>query len=560
MEPIPYRIRIGVTGHRLLDHEDDLRLKVREVLDTWIIRLFDEESQQLLEKVRMTPLTYSVMTALAEGADRLVAETILAHDPRSSLEVVLPMTLSDYRVTFRDPENPDFDRLTARARNITKLRRHNLEMDPDLAAGPAGSRKKLSLEQARKEAFKTAGHHIVNHCDVLVAIWDGKESKGIGGTHEIIEYALAKQRPVIIIPSTPPHPVRVMEGFGLNCRAISEIEQFNKVRLAPETIRGYVHNMYNKLFPAEVSDCLPDRSREMVRNILLPYYVKVSFWAKKYQRRVKPSGVMIFSCSALAVASVVTGVLYHPVMLASFLVEFICLLSILLIYLFAQQYRKKWLEYRFLAERLRTASYFVTTDTEIQAIVIPPYMGEAHHHDDWMIRLFNEVWSQTPRMEGMKDGQFDCFKNYILSNWVEDQKEHHQSKHGRLSRFNRRFGYFGWVIYLLALIISAIHIVDNVAAGITFHHLFESVLIFLAIALPAIGAAVVGIHKQGEYERLEHRSGNMSRAIENISIDFQQAGSKEELVALMREFDRLLLLENLDWLMLMKLVKLEVHP
>ena len=78
--------------------------------------------------------------------------------------------------------------------------------------------------------------------------------------------------------------------------------------------------------------------------------------------------------------------------------------------------------------------------------------------------------------------------------------------------------------------------------------------------LPAVGAAVVGIHKHGKYERLENRSHNMSRAIENMSIDFQQVSTSKELILLMQDFDQLILMENLDWLMLMKLVKLEVYP
>ena len=34
MEPIPYRIRIGVTGHRVFDYETELKKQLIEVLKT----------------------------------------------------------------------------------------------------------------------------------------------------------------------------------------------------------------------------------------------------------------------------------------------------------------------------------------------------------------------------------------------------------------------------------------------------------------------------------------------------------------------------------------------
>jgi len=153
-----------------------------------------------------------------------------------------------------------------------------------------------------------------------------------------------------------------------------------------------------------------------------------------------------------------------------------------------------------------------------------------------------------------------CFKDYIIKHWIDDQKNHHSEKHRKLTKLNRRYAYFGWVIYLIALIASGIHIVQHFSAGFELVQPTDNILIFLAIALPALGAAVVGIRKHGEYERIESRSSNMSEVIEDISIDFNKVHDKDEFVNLMYDLDKLMLLENQDWLMLMKLVKLEVNP
>jgi hypothetical protein len=52
----------------------------------------------------------------------------------------------------------------------------------------------------------------------------------------------------------------------------------------------------------------------------------------------------------------------------------------------------------------------------------------------------------------------------------------------------------------------------------------------------------------------------MTKAIEDMSIDFEQVNQPDRFVELMNDFDKLVLLENQDWFMLLKLSKLEVCP
>jgi ABC-type multidrug transport system fused ATPase/permease subunit len=42
----------------------------------------------------------------------------------------------------------------------------------------------------------------VNECDVLVALWDGREARGIGGTAEIVSYARKLAKPILLINAT----------------------------------------------------------------------------------------------------------------------------------------------------------------------------------------------------------------------------------------------------------------------------------------------------------------------------------------------------------------------
>ena len=128
MEPIPYRIRIGVTGHRVLDNETELKKQLIEVLKTEIIKLFDNDSLTLLYKNLITPVTYSIVTPLAEGADRLVAETVMEYDTMSCIEVVLPLTLSDYKKTFNMRKHPYWDYYTPETKKLV-ADAHQKEID-----------------------------------------------------------------------------------------------------------------------------------------------------------------------------------------------------------------------------------------------------------------------------------------------------------------------------------------------------------------------------------------------------------------------------------------------
>ena len=119
-----------------------------------------------------------VRSALAEGADRLVASRVLAR-PRSRLVAVLPLPPADYAADFADSTSQAaFDRLLARADQVVIT---SLEGEPPVT---------------REEAYERAGRAVVDGCNVLVAVWDGKPSRGRGGTAELVSYARSLGRPV----------------------------------------------------------------------------------------------------------------------------------------------------------------------------------------------------------------------------------------------------------------------------------------------------------------------------------------------------------------------------
>src|ERR1700686_2572338 len=101
---IPYRIRIGVTGHRTLPQPDAISALVSQVLDEKLDGLFDDVSRQTLRQVEHTPILLSVVSPLAEGGDRVVAQEVLKREG-ARLDAVLPLVLDDYLESFGSEES-----------------------------------------------------------------------------------------------------------------------------------------------------------------------------------------------------------------------------------------------------------------------------------------------------------------------------------------------------------------------------------------------------------------------------------------------------------------------
>lgn len=167
----PGRLIIGVTGHRRLGDAGPLALTVDAALD----EIERREAENGPRPARMT-----VLSPLAEGADRLVARRVLAR-PGGELVAVLPMSEKRYAGDFEAPgSEAEFRELLARAATVRRLR------------GP----------RTRAHAYAAAGRWVVDHCDVLLALWDGRPEEGPGGTAEIIRYAKKTGRAVVRIDTT----------------------------------------------------------------------------------------------------------------------------------------------------------------------------------------------------------------------------------------------------------------------------------------------------------------------------------------------------------------------
>lgn len=194
----PARIVIGVTGHRRLDNEAHLAKEAAAVLE----KIKKHFPPQIRHSVAFT-----VLSPLAEGADRLVARVVL-ESAGGQLDVVTPMEKEEYAAHFSGPgSRVEFERFFSKAKSCRRL--------PSFGS--------------RTEAYARVGRYVVDHCDVLIAIWDGRAGEGEGGTADTVGYARTRRCPLFWIRADGRAKTTFEPGRGISVRADREKDTSHSV-------------------------------------------------------------------------------------------------------------------------------------------------------------------------------------------------------------------------------------------------------------------------------------------------------------------------------------------
>lgn len=164
---------IGITGHRSIEETEEVLEKIDLVLEKLLHTYPDYQ--------------WSVLSPLAEGADRIVVKRIRRFaNADAKLVVILPLSSDEYQRDFSAPgSKQEFLQLLDQADRVIEL----------------------SPRTNRDEAYAQAGQYILENCDVLVAIWDGKPARGKGGTGEIVKFGRERGLPIAWIRYQDPELV-----------------------------------------------------------------------------------------------------------------------------------------------------------------------------------------------------------------------------------------------------------------------------------------------------------------------------------------------------------------
>lgn len=544
---IPYRIRIGVTGHRTLNDISSLKICLQNTLDTGYLEAFTPEAKQSLTQAKAPSVVFSVISPLAEGADRLVACSVMENG--GLLEALLPMPLEEYIKDFATSESrQEFIDLLARAHRLAVTDCGVSNAAPD----------------DRNKAYRRAGEDVLERCDILIALWDGQPSRGLGGTAEIIELAVSSKKPVFIISTSEPGRMELKNGGTLTADFIEEINSFNKLQIEDDELNTYIDNACSDLFPSRLADNIPGQFKCIVRERLIPPYCGASRKAKYFQECFTSTGLQGYVFATLSVFVMAFAVVFNAkpfISLPGTILELL-LLMILFEMIHRAEHEKVhpgWLEHRALAEKLRTAFYFVACgehpDTNVNK-------RKLYHRDrTWVERVYNEIIYGLPMVTRPELPPLKEYSDFITLGWVQGQIDYHMAKAEREHRKNHNLKKLGMWSFILAITISCIHLVFA-AIGAYGHHaeglalIVEEVLSIFAITLPAAGAAFSGYRSLMEQSRIAARSKAMASHLSQI----REQIATHDPVSLRHYLERIedtILIESEDWLTLMEHAELE---
>lgn len=147
---------LAITGHQTLAVAGDW---------SWV-------REALLATLRELPPPLICYSSLATGADQIFAELVLARG--GELRVVLPF--ATYEETFTAEADLESYR--------SLLRR-------------AAAVEVLTEQTDRELSYWAAGRRVVDLAGRVLAVWNGQPAVGLGGTGDVVAYALSSGKPVL---------------------------------------------------------------------------------------------------------------------------------------------------------------------------------------------------------------------------------------------------------------------------------------------------------------------------------------------------------------------------
>jgi len=482
--------------------------------------------REWMNSIKNTPIAFNIMTTFQEGSERLAwQEMSKLSDAR--VHLILPYPEDEYEKEFSSER--------------AKEEFRSLKKDPRLRSPFLLQKDSSDPHGARTHADR----YIVDHCDVVFVIGEVQ-----GQCKDFVDYAKAKERPMIFIQGAA--DIKFVQGFGLNRNSLERLEKYNRISIAASSIEKESDEVFGQVF-GKSGERVAESVKEMIRKTLVPQYARASIVALRNQLYHKWSGFFVYAFSAIAVASVASGVIFG--LHGAYAGEFVFLALILIAVLISERRgaHRNWIETRFLAERIRSSMYLAAAGVEVSPIYLPPFMGAAHRQDDWMVMAFHDIWERTPPMHGCSGEQCSSIADFICETWLDEQIEYHARKSHQSHRMSHLLEVTGYVLFGAALIMAGIHMTLPEEKG----ELHEQALVFAALWLPALAAALEGIRKHNEYSRLATLSENMEEGLKELRQRYGEIRSNESLDSLLRETDELMLRETQGWLMMMRFVKLE---
>jgi hypothetical protein len=536
-------IVIGVTGHRDLRAADVPCYR----------RQIGEFFERLRQRYPATPLL--VISALAEGADRLVAEVALERGSR--FVVPLPLEPRDYERDFPD--------------SVSEFRALLHRVAPERVfvwPRPAAVNDSPWCDSAaeRDHQYRAVGAFVAQQSHILLAIWDGVPNESGVGTAAVVSLKLGRSntsragsRTALDPDDSGPvfhvHAARSGSDSGVAPHAEwlfahdNDLELFHTVcsridRFNAEAARAHIRSQV----PAAAASLLPESQAPTADRALATAFGCADRLAAHYQRithRVLRLTLLLAALLAM-IFEVYAEVLPLRVVPLAYLVCF-ALLTLVLIWHRRLDAQGRYLDYRALAEGLRVQFYWRLGGLSDNAS--SSYLRKQLDELRWIREALRATGAAPPPVAAHPD--------LALKWWIQDQATYyaaharlHEQRLQRLERCSRLFLALG----LLAAF-SLVIFWQLMERWSTLHH--WTVLI---MGIAPIGAALweaygerSGVRTQGnQYARFATIFHRAEQFVGHLEQEPATPARRHGELTLLRELGREALIENADWVRLLR--------
>ena len=461
-------LTVGVTGHRDLLADEVPALKKA-------VRSFFKQLESEFPDLKL-----QLITPLAEGSDRLVADVALQMG--IELVVPLPMPQAEYEQDFSSADAIDVFR-----DSLKKARTIQLRTLPESAGVPID----------RERQYAQLGIFISNHSQILLALWDGKPAMALGGTASVVNYHLTGMMTGFLVDEESPnlladnendlayhivcsrdrtdgHPGEGMQPLSSHwVTAHFGFESGNEMPLEYQIMLhrlqefGRDRNKYLTAIENEGADLLesaPDyRLPVGTRNISEQH--RIADWlAMHFQKRI--SGGLIAMHSIAGLVGLIF-IIYSEIDGLDFLVNFFLLAFLAGFMLFKigerRQWHRKHLDYRALAEGLRVQFYWSLAgviDVQSAEFAYDNFLQKQDVDLGWIRHVMRNVSLSRSRDELPQDEWVD----WVIEEWVGDesgqsgQLAYYRHKEQEKARRFKRTTYLGkitlWAGILIAILLA----------------------------------------------------------------------------------------------------------
>ncbi|MBP1637043.1 MAG: hypothetical protein H6Q10_3617, partial [Acidobacteria bacterium] len=610
---VPLVFRVGVTGHRP-DHgkrpDPDVAAirasvravlaAVREVVERVAAGRTDLFAPLAAGGAETTRRHVRLVSALAPGPDQWVAREAVKQG--FELQCVLPFAREEYRQDLAGPwpaadSEAEFEALLQLASAV-------FELDGRVVRSESGER----LPDGH--SYQAAGSAILRQSDLLIALWDGQPARGLGGTGEIVDEALARGIPVVWIPWGRPEAWRMLLPTGLDGartdvseadradlpRAIEALllpadEADRDVQAAAER-REYFRERRKRGNPllwcwtlfrwfvcGEFLTTRPGRPEETARGstgigagvqafvdgAFLPHYRWANSLSIHFGRLHRGAFLVTASLGAVAVflalysvAAGLEGQAQRPWILA----ELVVILGILALTHLGRRRRwhQRWIDYRMLAERLRIARCTALLGGGGPLVL---HAGHQASYGNPLRTWMHWHYQAIERAAGLPPGRVPVNAEYLagcrqfwLGGLLERQRRYHERNAVAFATLDRRLHRLADALFALTLAACLLHIAHLRLDGALVSWLPDNAsgwLTLLCAFLPAAGSACAAIRGFAETRRLAQRSKAMQDGLARLQEELAgipTGGGALNLQRLRACADRvgdLMIRETLDW-------------